>query len=322
VGHFYELSGVRLESDLRLASLGGESAIDVFDAAPLVIRVRVSEAAVPATVDDWMLVRPAGDEPWFFVARRPGGYLLRIRDCADFLLDASGTEVVCVPVEGCALDTLEQALLDQIFPFVLHACGRFSFHASSVAVAGCGVLAFLGISGSGKSTLASSLARAGFASLFSDDCLAVTTTASGILAHPSYPSSRLWPPSAEALFRDRGDLPFASPRTSKRRVALPAEQAVLPLQRVYLLDQGDCDPVITRLRRRDALASLAAHLYRLDFEDRTRLTEEVSVLEQVVTQAIVARLAYRRDFAELSAVYAAIRADMESSRPGPDRLPP
>jgi hypothetical protein len=310
MAHFYELSGVRIESDLRLVSLGGESGGSVGDVAP-VLRLRLSEAASPPAVGDWLVVRAVDDEPWFSVARRPGGYLLRLHDCADFLLDPSGTELVCIPVEGCSPESLEQALLDHIFPFVLHARGRFSFHASSVAVAGGGVLAFVGSSGAGKSTLASSFARTGFARLFSDDCLAVTPTDAAILVHPSYPSSRLWPPSAEALFRDRGELPFASPRTSKRRVALPASPAALPLQRVYLLEHGDGAPAVTRLRRRDALASLVAHVYRLDFEDRARLTEEVSFLEQVVSRAVVARLAYRRDFAELSAVHAAIRADME-----------
>jgi hypothetical protein len=311
MGHLYELSGLRVESDFPLTALPGEAA---GGAAPA-LRVRLSEAASPPPASGWMLEQAIDGVPWLSVARAPSGYLLRIHGFADFSLDTGRAELTCTPEEGCPLEILEQLFIDQVFPRILHVSGRFSFHASSVALAEGGVIAFLGNAGLGKSTLASSLACTPLATLFSDDCLALTPTASIVLAHPSYPSSRLWPPSAEALFRDRGELPFASPRTSKRRIALPAERAPQRLCRLYLLEPGAGPPTITRLRRRDAIAALLPHLYRLDFEDRARLTEEMSVLTQVVTHAVVARLAYRRDFAELPAVHALIRADTANEQP-------
>jgi hypothetical protein len=303
--HRYELSGVRIESDFRLASLPFEAA----EGAAPVLRLRLTEEASGEPAGDWMMTRTIDGVPWLSVKRTRGGYLLRIPSYADFTLDTQRAELTCAPARSCSLEILEQLFIDQIFPLVLHVTGRFSFHASSVALAGGGVIAFLGSAGLGKSTLASSLARTPFATLFSDDCLALTTTAAGVLGHPSYPSSRLWPPSADALFRDRGELPAASPRTSKRRIALPAVRAEEPLSRVYLLEQSDGAPSIQRLRRRDAIAALAAYLHRLDFEDKTRLAEEIDVLSRVATHAVVARLGYRRSYAELPAVHAVILAD-------------
>jgi hypothetical protein len=307
MGHHYELSGVRLESTFRLTSLPG---CDAEGTAPA-LRLRLSEAAEPEPSGDWMMERTIDGVPWLCVKRTPGGYLLRIPSCADFSLDTRRAEVTCTPAQGCSLEIVEQLFIDQIFPLVLHVTGRFSFHASSVALAGGGgVIAFLGSAGLGKSTLASSLARTPFATLFSDDCLALTMTASGVLGHPSYPSARLWPPSADALFRDRGELPAASPRTSKRRIALASTTRVrAPLSRVYLLESSDSAPAIHRLRGGDAIAALAPYLYRLDFEDKTRLAEELDVLSRVVTHAGVARLAYRRSYAELPAVHAVIGED-------------
>lgn len=310
MGHHYELSGVRLESDFRLPSLPGCGAEGAEGAAPA-LRLRLEEAAEPPPSGDWLMERTIDGVPWLSVKRTPGGYLLRIPSCADFSLDARGAELTCTPAQGCSLEIVEQLFIDQIFPLVLHVIGRFSFHASSVALAGGGVIAFLGSAGLGKSTLASSLARAPFATLFSDDCLALTTTDSGVLVHPSYPSSRLWPPSADALFRDRGELPVASPRTSKRRIALASTttRARAPLSRVYLLEPSDSAPAIHRLRGGDAIRALAPYLYRLDFEDKARLAEELDVLSRVVTHAVVARLAYRRSYAELPAVHAIIGED-------------
>lgn len=305
MGHHYHLSGVDIESDLRLVSLPDAGAAP----ATQRLRVRVIDSAAPAPLGDVLLVREVDGVPWLSLARRDGGYLARVHGVADFTLDARGTEITCAPRDGCDLEIIEQLFIDQIFPLVLHAAGRFSFHASSVALSGFGVLAFLGATGRGKSTLASSLARAGFGAFFTDDCLAMTPSDTGVLAHPSYPSSRLWPPSAEALFRERGELPFVSPRTDKRRVALPMDHQPRPLRRVYLLEEGEGAPALLPLSRRDALAALAAHLYRLDFLDRTRLAEELAVLERVVTSAEVKRLAYRRDFMEIPAVHAVIHAD-------------
>jgi len=310
MGHHYELSGVHIESDLPLASPAAEETT-----APE-LTIRIAEGPSPSPLGDPLLSRSSDGVPWLSVVRCKEGYLFKVHDIADFTLDTRNAEITWAPLAGWEASVLSQLFIDQILPLILHVTGRFSLHASAVAAPGSFVIAFLGVGGRGKSTLAASLARTSAFTFFSDDCLALTpvTTGSpvgsGVLAHPSYPSSRLWPPSAEALFREQGDLPLASPRTDKRRVTLPFERASRPLRRVYLLEEGEGAPTLQALRRRDALAALAAHLYRLDFQDRARLAEELSVLERVVTSAEVKRLSYRRSFTELPAVHAVIRADL------------
>jgi len=326
MGYHYELSGVHIESDLRLASLPGYDGGSrpqppgydggsrphtpgASEASTPKLTIRLVEEPSPSPAGDPLLSRSSDGVPWLSVFRWNGGYLFKVHDITDFALDARSAEITCVPLFGVEPTVLSQLFIDQIFPLILHVSGRFSFHASSVALGGFGVIAFLGMGGRGKSTLAASLASTSAFTFFSDDCLALTPTTAGVLVHPSYPSSRLWPPSAEALFREQGELPCVSPRTDKRRLALPTERAPQPLRRVYLLEEGEGDPTIEPLRRRDALAALAAHVYRLDYQDRARLAEEISILERVVTSAAVKRLTYRRSYAALSAVHAMIRAD-------------
>jgi hypothetical protein len=304
-GSSYRLSGVVVSSEIALPATPA-SATTGADA----IHFRVAPAPSAPPPEAWDL-RSNGVS----LGTGPGGFVLRLPGCADFWIDPTGATVTGVPVGACPPETLAQLFLDQVLPLVLHLRGRFAFHASSVALGGRALVAFLGQAGAGKSTLASSLARGGGEVLFSDDCLAVEVAGADVLAHPSYASARLWAASAEALFADRGALPLASPRTAKLRAALPVAGAPLPLRRLYLLAVAEGAPAITHLSRRDALVALTSHLYRLDAGDRGRLAGELDLLEKVVARVPVAGLAYRRAYGDLPAVRAAIVADLSPSAP-------
>jgi energy-coupling factor transporter ATP-binding protein EcfA2 len=257
------------------------------------------------------------------------GLVLRFPGQAEFWIAHHGAEVVGVPLDGAATETVAQLFVDRALPLALHARGRFTFHASAVAIGGRDLVAFLGPSGAGKSTLASSLVHAASGSggggspgeeagppatdvLFCDDCLAVERAAEGVVAHPSYSSTRLWDASAGALFSDRGPLPLASPRTGKRRAWLPAATEPMPIRRLYLLESTDGDPTISRLRPGPALARLVGHLSRVE-ADRARLVTEFDFLERVVSTVPVAVLAYRRAFDELPAVRRAVLSNLKPS---------
>jgi hypothetical protein len=300
----YRLSGVLVTSELALPAVRDRGEPSMPPAQPIFFRVAASiDASVPA--DAW-------DENHHGVSigRCRDGFVVRFPGHADFCIARDGAMVVGAPVDGSPPEMLAQLFLDQVLPLALHARGTFSFHASSVALDGRALVAFVGQTGAGKSTLATSLARAAPDILFSDDCLAIAATSSGVIAHPSYASARLWPESADALFSDRGALPLASPRTAKLRAALPAAAESMPLRRLYLIESGEGPPAVSPLGRRDALIRLAGHLYRLDIGDRARLAGELDLLEAVVARVPVAVLAYRRAYEELPAVREVIVADL------------
>jgi hypothetical protein len=106
-------------------------------------------------------------------------------------------------------------------------------------------------------------------------------------------------------------LPFASPRTSKLRLALEVAAEPRRLRRLYLLESREGPPSIARLPRPAALMQLAAHLYRLDPMDRGHLAAELDVLARIVSSVPVATLSRRLSFDELPVVHAAILADVE-----------
>lgn len=300
----YLLSGVLVTSDVPLPCVPTGDGVSS-DA----VAFHLEPAAEPA---------PNGAEPWderdsgLAVARVAGQVVLRASAYADFVLDATASSVRCVPHPGCPEAIATQLFVDQVFPLVLHARGRFAFHASSVRLSSGAVVGFLGRSGLGKSTLAASFATSGEHTLFGDDCLAIVPDARGLTALPSYTSARLWPASAEALFGAGGELPFVSPRSDKRRAELadPRPREGAPLACLYLLAEAEA-PRIAPLRRAAALVALTSHVYRLDPGDRARLAQELAWLEAIVRAVPVAELAYPRSFAALAAVHAAVVRDVE-----------
>jgi hypothetical protein len=298
---FYRLSGALVASEIALPATPTSQA----DTPLVTFRFERATSGAPFPVDTW-----EHRDHGVSVGKGREGYVLHVPGCADFWIARDGAGVIGAPIGSCPAETLAQLFLDQVLPLVLHLFGRFSFHASSVAVGGQDLVAFLGQSGAGKSTLASSLTGAATDLLFSDDCLTVEVGEAGVIAHPSYASTRLWPESASALFADHDALPLASPRTSKLRAPLAAAAAPMPLARMYLIEAAESAPVIMPLPRRDALVRLTAHLYRLDPGDRARLAGELDLLEKVVSRVPVARLAYRRSYRDLPAVREAILADL------------
>lgn len=289
------------------------------------IRLRVLRARAPVDAPrEWIVVRTfeGDDRPFLSVARRPGGYLLRAHGHADFLVDEGGEAVDCHPVEGAADATLEQLFVDHVLPQVLHLRRRFSFHASAVALDGRTAVGFLGRSGAGKSTLAASFGPRH--AVLSDDCLAVSAGDAGAVAHPSYPAARLCRDAARALFGARAhELERVSPRTEKLRVEARSPEGPVPLARLYLIERGaaDAPPALARVGRREAIGLLAAHLHRLDPEDRRLLAEELTFLDRIARMVPVARLEVPRAFERLPEVHALVAADLAGAPEASARLP-
>jgi hypothetical protein len=234
--------------------------------------------------------------------------VLRAHGHADFAFN--GDSIVCTPRSGVARETIEQLLLDQVLPKVLHLRGKTCLHASAILM-GDGVVAFLARSGSGKSTLAASYV--GERALISDDCLAldIDATSPDVVAHPSYPSIRLCHDAAEALDPAHAEHAEVSPRMRwKIRMPFDAPSAApLHLRAAYVLEVTDEPPSIVELRQRDAFMAFASHVHRLDPADGASLARETETMRELALRIPVGRLAYPRRFEALPIVRALIEAN-------------
>lgn len=317
----YHVGGALLRSDLPLLSLLPAAERDAQAAPPERSLALIAEDAPLGEPDRWLYTErfPDTSEPWRAVGVAPGGRrLVRLFGHADFLLDRDARAVRVFAFAAAPPAAIEPLFLEQVLPLFWSLLGRPCLHAGAVA-RGAGeaarAAAFAGRSGSGKSTLASCLAAAG-GRLLADDCLVIEPAGEGVLAHPGHRAVRLLADSAQAL--------FASPTAgepsadgSKRRLDLPARAPSsarpVPLARIYVLEPLDAAasaPRIEALRPRDAVAHLAASLFRIDPADRSRLPDELALLLDVASRTVVARLGVPRRYDALPAVRDAIAADL------------
>jgi len=299
---------VELRSDVPLPSLSQAEPGEA-DQAQLALRTTGVPFEEPAR---WLYTEHFEEtsEPWRAVGVSERGYVVRLFGRADFFLEHGSSEArVCIAPQA-APGIVEPLFLEQVLPLWLSLLGRPCLHASAVVWGhgdGARALAFAGRSGSGKSTLATSLAGAG--GLISDDCLAMEVTGDHVVAHPSHRAVRLLADSTEAFFASptAGEL---SPDGGKRRVVLSGAARPLPLARIYMLEPADGAARTSPVRARDAVVRLATHFFRIDPDDRSRLAEELSLLERVAARTPIVRLEVPRRFAALSETRAAIAADL------------
>ena len=166
----YECSGLRVLSAIPLAAplLVGidHSAVD--------LTIVLGEPRTPP------FERPSADVvaeliidgyPRYLIGRVGQGYVCRVVNVGDFIIDADLSRVVCHPtIEGRG-DVVPILLAGTVIAFVLAMRGQCVLHGSAVQIRG-GALAFIGVSGQGKSTMAALFCAAG-ALLVTDDVLAV-----------------------------------------------------------------------------------------------------------------------------------------------------
>jgi hypothetical protein len=243
---------------------------------------------------------------WRTCAKTADGFLLRFHNQADFVISRDGRRIICHPTCETAIETVRHLLLDHVIPRCLSFFGKEAIHGSAVATPH-GVCGFLGGTGMGKSTLAASLVSAG-CTLLGDDCLALTEVDGQVVAIPTYPGFRLWPEALAALFGDVGPLPAVCHYSPKRRLAadLASSDAPLPVRALFVLarpSSAESDEVqVERLSTGEGLARLSSYLFRLDTTDRELMARQFHFFGRLLTQALVYRLSYPRDFAILPVV--------------------
>jgi hypothetical protein len=307
----FRLGGLLLESALPLDDLVPPLSPPLGVARPdLSISLAPARALEPL-IDTIHAVEIDG-EPSYALARDGAGWRIRTYDEVDFLVDAAGTAVTCLPGADLAPETLAQIFVDRVLPVVHDLRGATVLHASAVALEGVGAGAFVGRRGRGKSTLAAALCLPSSGpplQLLADDSVVLETSDAGCRAHPAYAFVRLCQDAAEALDPEQASRPR---QTVKCRVARPAA-ASEPLLCVYVLEPGDGPPAIEPRRLRDGVAALAEHVQRLDPTDRRRLAGELARLERIARHARVVTLRYPRGFDALPAVCELVRGDLAQS---------
>lgn len=243
----------------------------------------------------------------FFHLKR--GFLLRFPHIADFIVDATGARVRCIPVPGTG-ERWRAIHEQQVVPLLLGLHGAHVFHGGAVVVDGRAV-AFLAPSGHGKSTLTAAFARRGFAFL-TDDCLVLDLHGSAPLALPHEAHVRLWEDSVAVM---GGTTAVDRRGSSKPRLAagngLAHEDQARTLAAIYLLGPGEAErPVVTPLPASQALVGLASNAFVLDITRREVLHRNLQVHARLVHQVQVRRLDYPRRYELLDDVVAAVLADL------------
>jgi hypothetical protein len=263
--------------------------------------------------------RPARDRSKDAVVRvargRDGHYRVSYADGAEFVIDATASEIFGITGDRLTHDDLVVYLQGPILGFALRLRGITCLHASAAVVDGR-AFAVMGGAGMGKSTTAATLARLGLPVL-TDDVLALADNGATFDVQPGLPRILLWPPSVGALFGDPDALPRIVCNWEKRYLDLTQpgyrfSRRAAPLGAVYVLGErvarGQA-PEITELRGTNALAFLVANTYANDFLDTHLRSRELEVLGRLVTHVPVRMVRAPDDRDALPRVCEALLAD-------------
>jgi hypothetical protein len=298
---FYSLYGLRLEANV---SIPGLTAL-ICDESP---DVRVWLAETPPRLD--YVTKLSQDiyyrsshqnehgQPLLTVQRVLGGNYFRLTyaDNTAFLIDRVGTEIWSTWPDTLSIEDTAVYLLGPILGFALRLRGVTCLHASAVAIDRQAV-GFLGPGGAGKSTTAAAFARLGYG-ILSEDVVALEDSRSGFSVQPGYPHIRLWPTSAEILYRSPDALPPLTPNWDKRYLDLVEKGyqfqcSPLPLAAVYILGERCPDPeapFVEEISAREALMTFVENTYGNYLLEPAMRAKEFTVLSRLVERVPIRRV--------------------------------
>ncbi len=308
--HAYALCGVELRSEIALTTLSSAEHAGAET-------VELSMRTTPLSREEWQphhsIPFTDSERPFVTVYRTGEGYAVEAHGIATFAVhpDASRIECELASDEVGGL-LLEQLVVDQVLPRMLHTLGRPCLHASAVDL-GSGAVAFVGETGAGKSTLSAAACEGG-AMLVCDDCLGSTATEDGIVAHRGYGSVRLWPDAAEALRDDADALPSATPRVHKKRAPYPMVRGDLPLAAVVRLRRGGDEATVVRLRGAESMRALGAHVHRMAEDDVRGMRREFEMLGLIAERVPIYELTVPRGHDALSGAVETLRRELRTTR--------
>ena len=246
--------------------------------------------------------------------RHPQGFLIRFPHQADFVLSEpgpiAGHSVTGRPAPECDAKTTINLFHNAILPILGNHTGGLFLHGSAVRIgegeAG-GAVAFLGLSRGGKTTLAGSFAKAGNPFL-TEDVIDLDRRDGRYWLQPKRSKLRLFADSAKHLLG--ADTRFED-EDRKQDVeagdALPFADRAAPLRQIYVLGTDHAAALsIRRFTLQEALSALMPHAFILDVEDKARLRGHFARMADLSQDIGCYALDYRREYAELPRVQAAI----------------
>jgi hypothetical protein len=166
----------------------------------------------------------SGEDSWYTATWTGSNYLVRFRDCGEFVISGDLTDVQVRRDPAGRFELLPILMAGTVSAVLLTLRGQTVLHASAVAIDGAAI-AFVGQSGRGKSTLAALMCLEG-ADLVTDDVLAIDAGPPVTCTGGAY-ELRLRP-AASVLAEHRPD--GATRTTADERLAFsPAPALVEPL---------------------------------------------------------------------------------------------
>ena len=259
--------------------------------------------------------QPAPRAGQIVTRRAPGGRLIASLDLdpavgyrmfADgwghFVIAEDGSRVGCRSPAAPEPWLFQRFLTGQVLPFAALLSGLELFHASGVTLDRT-VIGLAGTCGAGKTSVALNLVLRG-ARLFTDDVIAVETTAAGnVMCHPGPAAANLRDGRLRAL-AVAGERPFrgvvgASP--ASLRTLVEREPRPLPLGALYFLDHGNATVAIEPLH--DPFV-LIGHTFNVAIRTPSRLARQLDVCARIAADSTMfrARVPRSMDAEELARV--------------------
>ena len=206
--------------------------------------------------------------------------------------------------------TVDHLLFDQLVPRIRSHEGHLVAHAAALRH-GTGAILLMGASGKGKSTLAAALALLG-CDLLGDDAVIISINEQRVMATAIYPSLRLLPDSAQALFGQSYKSSPTAHYTSKLRVAYDLTEGLpsrLPVRGIFVLAGSDpeaSEVTINSLNPSRVCMQLIQESFALDPSDTARAAQRLAIASRVAETVPAFELNYPRNYGRLKEVGRAV----------------
>lgn len=218
-----------------------------------------------------------------------------------------GREIVVAPAVGAGAREVRLFLLGTAWGALCYQRGALTLHSSAVQV-GDSAVAFCGETGSGKSTMAAWMLVHG-ARLVGDDLCRFEIDGKEAHVYPAAARVKLWRDALDQMGWTVDDLERDHFRMDKFHLRAgqgelhfrAAEQTLLPLRAIYLLEWGETD--LTRLTGATALRRLVqSATYRGELlEPMGRLAEHWQRCAELARRVPIFRFARPRDWQAMEA---------------------